>query len=204
MDLEVGIPMGSPILFVLAMEVITKAAERSGHGIAFSEGEELPPIRSDEHTDQAWGADGFTPLNASHRLPVQNNDSSNAIISAIKQLVVSGLYHFEDLDHTFSTNMKKKIKKKNIWWRLFFRDTEPWRDACFKRVLAYLEIFLEIGNTRVPKSLINSTKNGTEKNFALSFKFYVQTLFFSTFITLHLGKGHIQTINRHSGPDGVC
>ena len=48
-DLEVGIPMGctiSPILFVLAMEVITKAAERSGPGIAFSEGEELPPKRA--------------------------------------------------------------------------------------------------------------------------------------------------------------
>ena len=60
-----------------------------------------------------------------------------------------------------------------------------------------------------PKSLINSTKNGTEKNFAsqwlsisptsmISFKFYVQTPFFSTFITLHLGKGHIQAVNRHS------
>ena len=48
-DLEVGIPMGctiSPILFVLTMEVITKAAERYGPGIAFSEGEELPPIRA--------------------------------------------------------------------------------------------------------------------------------------------------------------
>ena len=80
-----------------------------------------------------------------------------------------------------------------------------------------------------PKSLINSTKNGTEKNFAsqystkngteknfasqwlsispnsmISFKFYVQTPFFSTFITLHLGKGHIQAVNRHSGPGGVC
>ena len=66
-----------------------------------------------------------------------------------------------------------------------------------------------------PKSLINSTKNGTEKNFVnqwlsispnsmISFKFYVQTPFFSTFITLHLGKGHIQTVNRYSGPDGVC
>ena len=64
-----------------------------------------------------------------------------------------------------------------------------------------------------PKSLINSTKNGTEKNFAsqwlsispnsmISFKFYVP--FFSTFITFHLGKGHIQTVNVHSGPDGVC
>ena len=49
LDLEVGIPMGctiSPILFVLDMEVITKAAERSGPGIAISEGEELPPIRA--------------------------------------------------------------------------------------------------------------------------------------------------------------
>ena len=67
-----------------------------------------------------------------------------------------------------------------------------------------------------PESLINSTNNGTEKNFAsqwlsispnsmiFSFKFYVQMLFFSTFITLHLGKGHIQTVNRHSGPDGIC
>ena len=35
--LEVGIPMGcaiSPILFVLAMEVITRAAERAGPGVA--------------------------------------------------------------------------------------------------------------------------------------------------------------------------
>ena len=57
-----------------------------------------------------------------------------------------------------------------------------------------------------PKSLINSTKNGTEKSFAsqwlsispnsmISFKFYVQMPFFSTFITLHLGKGHIQPVN---------
>ena len=32
-----------------------------------------------------------------------------------------------------------------------FRDTEPWRDACFKRVLANPEMFLDIGNARVPK-----------------------------------------------------
>ena len=37
----------------------------------------------------------------------------------------------------------------------------------------------------------------------INFKFYVQTPFFSTFITLHLGKGHIQTVNRHSGPGGA-
>ena len=77
-------------------------------------------------------------------------------------------------------------------------------------------MFLDIGNARVPKkaSLILQ-KNGTEKNFAsqwlsispnsmINFKFYVQTPFFSTFITLHLGKGHIRTVNRHSGPGGVC
>jgi len=48
-DLEVGIPMGctiSPILFVLAMEVITKAAEIVGPGVTFDDGEELPPIRA--------------------------------------------------------------------------------------------------------------------------------------------------------------
>ena len=107
-------------------------------------------------------------------------------------------YHFEDWDNTSSTNMKK-----TIWWRLFFWDTEPWRDAC------YLQMFLDIGNARVLKRP-HSTKKWCEKNFAsqwlsmISFKFYVQTPFFSTFITLHLGKGHIQTVNRHSGPDGVC
>ena len=41
-------------------------------------------------------------------------------------------------------------------------------------------------------------------NSMINFKFYVQTPFFSTFITLHLGKGHIQTVNRHCGSDGVC
>ena len=64
-------------------------------------------------------------------------------------------------------------------------------------------------------SLILPKKNGTEKHFAIqwlstspnstfSFKFYVQTPFVSIFITPHLGKGHIRTVNRHSGPDGVC
>ena len=41
-------------------------------------------------------------------------------------------------------------------------------------------------------------------NSMISFKFYVQTPFFGTFITLHLGNGHIQTVNGHSGPGGVC
>ena len=34
---------------------------------------------------------------------------------------------------------------------IFFQETEPFRDACFKLVLAYLEMFLDIGNVRVPK-----------------------------------------------------
>ncbi|KAI8490092.1 hypothetical protein Bbelb_321620 [Branchiostoma belcheri] len=47
--LEVGIPMGcaiSPILFVLAMEVITRAAERMGPGNSLEGSEELSPIRA--------------------------------------------------------------------------------------------------------------------------------------------------------------
>ncbi|KAI8516566.1 hypothetical protein Bbelb_051470 [Branchiostoma belcheri] len=47
--LEVGIPMGcaiSPILFVLAMEVITRAAERMGPGMSLEGSDELPPIRA--------------------------------------------------------------------------------------------------------------------------------------------------------------
>ena len=40
---------------------------------------------------------------------------------------------------------------KNHMMKAIFRDTEPWRDAYFKRVLAYLEMFLEIGNARGPK-----------------------------------------------------
>ena len=33
----------------------------------------------------------------------------------------------------------------------YFFEIEPWRDACFKRVLANLEMFLDIDNARVPK-----------------------------------------------------
>ena len=51
-----------------------------------------------------------------------------------------------------------------------------------------------------PKSLINSTKNGIEKNFAsqwlstspnimINLKSYVKMPFFNIFIILHLGKG---------------
>ena len=68
---------------------------------------------------------------------------------------------------------------------------------CFKKLAMYAH----------PKPLINSTKNGTEKDFAsqwlsaspnsmISFKLYVQTPFFNIFITV-LGKGPIQTIDRH-------
>ena len=67
-----------------------------------------------------------------------------------------------------------------------------------------------------PKSFINSIKkNGTEKHFAsqwlstsllsmIGFKFHVETPFFNIFINVYLGKGHIHTINRHSGCDVIC
>ena len=47
--LEVGIPMGctiSPILFVLAMEVVIRAAEKAGPGVELGGAEELPQIRA--------------------------------------------------------------------------------------------------------------------------------------------------------------
>ena len=66
-----------------------------------------------------------------------------------------------------------------------------------------------------PKSLLNPTKNGIEKDFStqwliispksmISFKFYENVPLFNIFVTLYLGKGHFHTINEHSGPDGVC
>ena len=82
-------------------------------------------------TEERIVIEGFTPLKRFHRLPVQNNGSSNTVFSAIKQLVVSCLVSFWRLGpYLFNKH------EKTIWWRLFFRDTEPWRDACFKRVLA--------------------------------------------------------------------
>ena len=48
-NLQVGIPMGctvSPVLFVLAMEVIVRSSEDSGQGVEVAPGQILPPIRS--------------------------------------------------------------------------------------------------------------------------------------------------------------
>ena len=48
-DLQVGIPMGctvSPVLFVLAMQVIVRSSEDSGQGVEVAPGQILPPIRS--------------------------------------------------------------------------------------------------------------------------------------------------------------
>ncbi len=48
-DLQVGIPMGctvSPVLFVMAMEIITRGAMNYGRGVEISPGLVLPPIRS--------------------------------------------------------------------------------------------------------------------------------------------------------------
>ena len=47
--LEVGIPMGctiSPILFVMAMEILTKAAQNVCKGVEIAPGMELPPLRA--------------------------------------------------------------------------------------------------------------------------------------------------------------
>ena len=79
--------------------------------------------------------------------------------------------------------------------------------------LPILNCFLKLAMHAFSKA--SFYKNGTEENFAsqwlstspnsmIGFKFYVQTPFFSTFITPHLGKGHIRTVNRHSGPYSVC
>ena len=90
------------------------------------------------------------------------------------------------------------------------------RYRAFKRVPAYLEMFLEVGNARVSKQSQSFYKKMVQRkkiasqwfsispNSMITFKFYVQTPFFSTFITLYLGTGHIQTLDRHSAPDGVC
>ena len=43
----------------------------------------------------------------------------------------------------------------------------------------------------------------TDPNSTIRFKFQVKTPFFNIYVIIHLGKGHIQAINRHSGPDGV-
>ena len=43
-----------------------------------------------------------------------------------------------------------------------FRDTEPLGDACFRCVLADLEMFLEVGMHAFPKSLINTTRSDIE------------------------------------------
>ena len=83
-----------------------------------------------------------------------------------------------------------------------------------KLKLAYLEMFLEVGNARIPRKPHQSYQIGSEKAFAsqwlstspnsmISFKFYVKTLFFNIVITLHLGKGQMKTVNRYSGPDSV-
>ena len=47
--LEVGIPMGctiSPILFVMAMKILTKAAQNVCKGVEIASGMELPPLRA--------------------------------------------------------------------------------------------------------------------------------------------------------------
>ena len=76
-------------------------------------------------------------------------------------------------------------------------------------------MFLEVGMHAFQKASNNSTKNDIEQDFStqwlssspksmINFKFDAKTPFINIFVTLHLDKGHNQSINRHSGPDGVC
>ena len=67
-------------------------------------------------------------------------------------------------------NMEKKTNKqnktKNDMMKANVRDTEPWRDACFKN--AHLQIsnskcFQKLAKQAFPKSLNNPTKKGNEK-----------------------------------------
>ena len=70
-----------------------------------------------------------------------------------------------------------------------------------------------VANGRIPKKPHQFYKKWYRETFCqlvasywskystISFKFYVQTPFFSIFITPHLCKCHIRTVNRHSGPD---
>ena len=62
---------------------------------------------------------------------IQKDLWSFAIFSAIEQLVVSSLVSFWRLGPYLFNKYEK-----TIWWRLIFRDTEPWRDSCFKCSLA--------------------------------------------------------------------
>ena len=109
------------------------------------------PLINRLSTRRPWQSGRVTRVRGSIGRYYNNNRRSPdfeyfVIFSAIKQLVVSSLVSFWRLGpYLFNKH------EKTIWWRLFFRDTEPWRHACFKRVVAYLEMILDIGNARVPK-----------------------------------------------------
>ena len=90
---------------------------------------------------------------------VQNDLWSYPIFSAIKQLNVWRMVSFWRLTPYLFKNNEK------IRWRLIFRDKEPWRDVHFKCALFDLEMFLEVGNARVPKSLINYTNHSIVRFF---------------------------------------
>ena len=74
--------------------------------------------------------------------------------------------------------------------------------------LPNLEMFLEVDMHAFPKSPIKQDFSTQLLSFSpktmINFKFNAKTPFFHIFVTFHLDKGHDQSVNRHSGPDGVC
>ena len=79
---------------------------------------------------------------ALHRLSVVNDLSLNTIFFLYK---ATGCLNIGIILKT-GTIPLQQMRKKNIWWSLFFwdTDTELWRDACFKCAPAYLKMFLEV------------------------------------------------------------
>ena len=70
----------SPILFVLAMDVITRAAERAGPGVSLDGDLELPPIRA--------FMDNLTILT-----PI--TEAAEAILAKLEQLIEWGRMKFK-------------------------------------------------------------------------------------------------------------
>ena len=93
-SLDAGIPMScaiSPILFVLAMEIIIRAAAKAGPGVSLRGAEELPPIRA--------FMDNLTLLNPS-------SETVETILSKLEQLMDWGKVKF-----------KTKKSRSLVLWR---------------------------------------------------------------------------------------
>ncbi|XP_078679452.1 uncharacterized protein LOC144915086 [Branchiostoma floridae x Branchiostoma belcheri] len=130
--LEVGIPMGcaiSPILFVLAMEVMTRSAERMGPGVSLEGSEELPSIRA--------FMDDLTLLNP-------NTTASQRILDRLDELMVWARmkfktkksrslvlkqgtltdYHFNLSGEQIPTIQEQPVKSLGRWYTEDLKDTK--------------------------------------------------------------------------------